>query len=194
MIKSRISYFHNHPIPSFLPGDLVIIRRSISDKNLNHKFLSRNIGPYSVVAAESNNITIQITPNETLVVHQDDVDSYNGPLKPFPPNSFTPSLSEIIPIPIPPRKKKVGEKLLPDRMKKDLTLKSIVGHRISAYWPSTKKFHDGTVIGYNADLTHNLVFYDEPTLEVIPSCDFYKAFLFASSPTSKVEKWSLYSS
>lgn len=194
MKQSRISYFHDHPIPSFLPGDLVIIKRSISDKDLNHKFMSRNIGPYSVVASEGNNITIQITPLETTIVHQDNIDSYKGNLKPFPLNSFTPSLSETIPIPIPPRKKKVDEKLLPDRMKKELTIKSIVGRRISAYWPSTKKFYDGTVVGYNTSLTHNLVFYDDPTPDATPSCDYYKAFLFASSSsTSKVEKWSLYS-
>ena len=86
------------------------------------------------------------------------------------------------------------EKLLPDRKKKDFNLKTIVGHRVAAYWPSTKKFHDGTVIGYNTDLTHNLIFYDEPTLNIPISCDFYKAFLFPVSATSKVEKWSLYSS
>ncbi|HYN44601.1 MAG TPA: hypothetical protein VER35_01245, partial [Candidatus Limnocylindrales bacterium] len=117
-----------------------------------------------------------------------------GNLKPFPPSSFTPTLSEIIPIPIPPRMKKVNEKLLPDRKKKELNLKSLVGHRISAYWPSTKLYHDGTVIGYNSDLTHNLVFYDQPTIDVPQSCDYYKAFLFATTATSKVEKWSLYSS
>jgi hypothetical protein len=193
MVANRISYFHNHPIPSFKSGDLVIIKRNIFDKELNKKLLSKNIGPYEVVATDLNNITLQITPLDTQIVHQDDIDAYKGPLKPFPLHLFTPLLTEIIPVPIPPRMKKANEKLLPDRMKKEFNLKSIVGRRISAYWPSTKSNHDGTVIGYNSELTHNLVFYDTPTVDVIASCDYYKAFLFPSSPNSRVEKWSLYS-
>lgn len=191
MKKSRDNYFHNHIIPPFSPNSLIILKRTDSDKELNHKFLSRNLGPYSVVSSKDNNVVIQLTPLETLTVHQDDIDHYRGDLKPFPPNYFTPLLSEIIPIPIPPREKKVGEKILPERKKKDFTLKSIVGRRISLFWPSTGKFHPGTVVGYNTALTHNLVFYDEPTIDVPPSCDYYKAFLFTSSSTKTVEKWSL---
>src|SRR4029079_4112446 len=174
------------------PGDLVIIKRNIFDKELNKKLLSKNIGPYEVVASDVNNIPLHIPLLDTQIFHQDDIDAYKGPLKPFPPHLFTPLLSEIIPIPILPRMKKANEKLLPDRMK-ELTLKSIVGRRISAYWPSTKSNYDGTVIGYNTELTHNLVFYDTPTIDMIASCDYYKAFLFPSSPNSRVEKWSLYS-
>ena len=134
-------------LPIFKSGDLIIMKRNISDKELNHKFLSRNVGPYSVVSSLDNNITIQLTPLKTLVVHQDHVDVYRGNLKPFPSSSFTPTLSEITPIPIPPRKKKVNEKLLPDRKKKDFNLKFIVGHRISDYWPSTRLSTRVTLFG-----------------------------------------------
>jgi hypothetical protein len=82
---------------------------------------------------------------------------------------------------------------MPDRMKKDFSIKTIVGRRISLYWPTTGKYHTGTVIGYNDSLTHNLVFYDEPTIGVPPSCDYYKSFLFTSKSTTTVEKWTLLS-
>lgn len=191
MQQNRLNYFHNHPIPTFSPSNLIILKRLSHDKKLNKKLLSLNVGPYEVVSVDNNNVTIQLTPLETLVVHQDDVELYKGDHKPFPPYSFTPLPSEIIPISIPERKKKVDEKKMPDRMKKDLNLKTIVGRRISFYWPSAKRFYDATVIGYNADLTHNLLFFDEPTPDVPPSCDYYKGFLFTSATTAKVERWSL---
>ena len=194
MQLSRTEYFNQHKIPIFKPKDLIILKRNYFDKDLNHKLLYKNIGPFEVVSSDENNITIQLTPLETVVVHQNDIDIYKGSHKPFPPNHFTPLLTEIIPIGIPSRNPPDHEKLIPDKFKKDYNIKSIVGKRISLYWPSFKKYFSGTIIGYNTKLTHNLIFYDLPTLDLIESCDYYKAFLFKSTPDSKLDKWSLLSS
>ena len=194
MQLSRTKYFNQHNIPIFKPKDLIILKNNNFDKDLNHKLLHKNIGPFEVVSSNENNITIQLTPLETVVVHQDDIDIYKGSLKPFPDNYFTPLLTEIIPIGIPSRNQVIKEKLIPDKNKKDYDIKSIVGKRISLYWPSYKKSFSGTIIGYNTKLTHNLIFYDIPTLDTIESVDYFKAFLFKSNPNSKIDKWSLLSS
>jgi predicted GNAT family acetyltransferase len=187
----RFNYFHSHSISTFKPKDLIILKREDGERGVNPKLLSRNLGPFEVVSVDNNNITIQLTPLETLVIHQDKIGHYTGPLKPFPTNYFTPNLSEIILLPIPERKKEEKVRLLPDSRKKEFDLKSIVGKKVNHYWPSVKKWYSGTIIGYNKDLTHNLIYYDEPTLDVIPSCDFYKVFLFKSSKSPKVDTWSL---
>ena len=192
MKKDRSSYFSPHSIPSFKPDDLIVIKRDDNERGLNRKFLSQNVGPFKIISVSDNNITFQLTPTSTFVIHQDNVSHYNGPLKPFPPNYFTPLFNEIIPISIPERKKLSEKvKIFPDSKKKEYDIKTIVGQRINHYWLSTKTWYPATVIGYNSELTHNLVFYDEPTQGAIESCDYYKAYLFKTPKTKKVESWSL---
>ena len=57
---------------------------------------------------------------------------------------------------------KLIEKLAKIKVNKSYNVKSIVGKRMSVRWPD-KKYYKGLVIGFTTTLSHNLIFYDNPT-------------------------------
>jgi len=204
-MKNRIK-FDVKKVPKFEKGQLILLKTrneklmKTKDKSLNSKLSNRNIGPYEIKEIDENNhAIIQITPSKTVHFHLNDLVHYDGDFQPFPNGCFAPSLNEIIKIKIPdPRGPVKGEKLIPDKEKNKLNLKSIVGRRVNVLWKANKKYYKGTVIGYTSNLTHNLIFFDEPTIskdnEIVDvKEDYYQMQLFKSSPNSKVETWSLLS-
>ena len=66
---------------------------------------------------------------------------------------------------------------------------TIVGKRILIWWPSFRKYYSGIIIGYEANLKNNLIFYDVRNQGVNIECDFMKAKLYPDSPKARVEKW-----
>jgi len=191
-------------IINFNVGDFVFLssrcKQIFHNKAVEKKFCPRNRGPFPIksVDIDHNRVDLFITPVDFQTFHFDDISPYKGSLKPFPENFFCPKLDEVIvldKIPF-PRAPSFSEKLAPEKNKKSFSIKSIVGQRVNVWWPEVKKFFPGTIIGYTASLSQNLIFYDTPTvdkasnLEVDPRVDIYKVSLFPKN-SDKGTKWSL---
>jgi hypothetical protein len=192
MIADRNKLIGNRYV-NFKAGDLVLLNRQHLDKNLSSKFASTKVGPFSIASVyDKVHANLQITPLVTQAFKFDEIEIYNGELKPFPPGKFTPLLNEIIPISIPPRILPVVECALQNKRNNNkYDIKSIVGKRVSHFWAPTQSYYYGTIIGYNSELTHNLIFYDEPGVpQIIESCDYHKAFLFKKNADA-ADKWRL---
>jgi hypothetical protein len=106
---------------------------------------------------------------------------------------FKPALNEVILIPIPTKEdRKPNENPLAESEKKKFDVKSIVGKRVSVYWPSMKDWFSGTVIGYSSNMASNLIFYDELRTPDTPDDeDFYKVSLFPAKGRVRLDKWRL---
>ena len=132
----------------------------------------------------TNKQLFNLSPSKTQAFHFDDLILHEGQLRPFPEGYFTPSLNEIVKIGIPENRGPInGEKILPDKKKRKLNVKTIVGRRINVLWKSNKKYYKAKVIGYTTNLNLNLVYFDEPTIDsdgniVDEREDYYQLKLF----------------
>jgi hypothetical protein len=191
--KSKI----NREIHSWKVGDYARIRREENTivAGLNVKLATKTQGPFEVISVQPNRnrITLRITPTKNLTVHYDDC-VWAEP-KPLNPDEFSPELTEIIPnrsIPPPRNPPKVKKSnIRPETDKSQYDVKSIVGQRIRLLWNSgkAKGWWTGTVIGYDASLKFNLVYYDIRSQNTSPMQDYYKSYLY---PTGKrKDTWDL---
>ena len=111
----------------------------------------------------------------------------------FPKSKFLPKPDEIIPVIDFPTIPSSNMKKLDESSKNKLNVKTIVSHRVLIYWSKSKRYFPGTVIGYTSSLTHNLILYDQRTVDtktnvlIPPECDLYKEKLFpdGQGPTAK---------
>jgi len=193
--QQRSSSLQFKPQP-FTKGDLVLLKSNAKwqDKSLSSKFLSKHIGPFEVDNVDDHNHAfLRITKSKIIKFHFDDLVSYSGTAVPFPQGCFTPELGEIIPVKIPAvRGPLTNEKFSKSSAKKNFDIKTIVGQRVSVkFRPSDVEYSKGLVIGYDSNLKHNLIFYDVPTVDIDPSEDYYKCYLFPTPISSKTDKWSL---
>jgi hypothetical protein len=209
MDARRKKYLHERELHPFRAGDMVIVkkREDYITKGLCPKLSHKNMGPFKVVRVqeEFNHLDIQIAPSTVITVHRDDVTPYwregvvvnvdEAEEKEEAKKKFTPLLNEIVPeLEIPDAKQYEGKKFveLDEKEKAKYDVRTIVGKRIIVKW-ADKKWEPGTVIGYNAALTHNLVFYDDrrdPDAE--ESENYFRAFLYPKGNEKKrKEVWKL---
>ncbi len=197
---------HNKP-STYNVGQLVLLSGrgepfdSQRDKSIQKKFTNRNLGPFEIVEIDNQkHITLQLTPSKKQQFHIDQITTYHGNEKPFPPNQFTPSLNEIIKISIPNTRNQnnIKEKIIPNKNKTNFNIKTIVGQRINILWNQNKTYYKATVIGYTSNLNFNLIFFDEPTIinnQITDDReDYFKAKLFKTekgNSSEKLETWSL---
>ena len=196
---------HNKP-STFNIGQLVLLSGrgepfdSQRDQSIQKKFTNRNLGPFEITNIDNfKHVTLQLTPSKTQQFHIDQITTYHGNEKPFPPNHFTPSLNEIIKIQIPKTRNQTNnkEKPISDKNKSKFNIKTIVGQRINILWNQNKSYYKATVIGYTSNLNFNLIFFDEPTIinnQITDDReDYFKAKLFKSenSKSEKLDTWSL---
>ena len=145
---------------------------------------------------DKGNVEIQIAPNTKLLVKQSnlrlaenqstDLDylyesDQNKPiiLRPSKLNEIL-MLTKVEEFPNPRNDFKKGK--MPD--KTQWTPQSIVGKRIQVYWIAGNRknlWFAGTVIGYNNNLNKNLIYYDDRTLDVDPSVDYYAESLLGNT-------------
>jgi hypothetical protein len=115
-------------------GIFVILKRGESvDKSLNKKLTSKNIGPFKVldINKELNRVTLQITPSKEKEVKLQDVEYYSDEYVREEDRYYN-DLKEIIPLKVlKEREYKKEERVVAEKEKKNLTVKELVGRRIS---------------------------------------------------------------
>jgi len=170
----------NRRFTKFSIGDWVYLKKPLeavqhgSSKKLDHTAL----GPFKIFSVDSTkgNITILLAPDSPLEVKQNQLrksknqeilleDSY---LKPSKTNEIIilKNLSEI---------KKLQETSNLNLNKRQHNTKSLVGKRVSVLWKTGpyKGWHSGTIVGYNANLKKNIIYYDTRNVNVDPTIDYY---------------------
>jgi hypothetical protein len=196
MEKQRKRYLGNRRLDDIAQGDWILLRRRTENmvKGLNPKLQSKNLGPFLVreVKEELNHLVIEISPHLLKEVHRDDV------ILSKPPESdnvlrFKPGLDEVILVKeLPLGEPKKGERIAKENEKSKLNIKSIVGRRVSVWWPTKRYWFKGIIIGYNRLLTSNLIFYDDlRSPDTAVEEDYYKVALFPVSNKVRLDKWKL---
>lgn len=176
--------------------DSVWLHNSVdnSAKGISFKLTQRGLGPYKIVKIlPNNNLQLQITPTKTICVHRDQVRKSKSEVCKNENEKFKliPNIKETIVINNPPPPPKLHEEKR-SKSKEGLDVNTIVGRRIEIQWPN-KKWYRGTVVGYTNSKAKNLIFYDEPTIDVTSrEEDFYAEPLFKNEKyRGKIYEWYL---
>lgn len=191
IVKSREDELGSRKPVKFNVGDHVWLMKppNANVKDHSHKLHSKSVGPYLVLEILGHDsVRIQITPTVDLIVRPHQVRKIQSPLK--QEETLVGKPSEIIVIKKPPEPPCYTEEMVDPPA--DLNVESIVGKRISIYWPSWKEWRTGLVIGYTTTKARNLIYYDERSTDCSPSEDFYQDSLFATKKNStKLATWKL---
>ena len=171
-------------------NDLVYLRKDENDteKGLSHKLDDKALGPFKVIEMdkEKGNVIIEVAPNNTTTVKINELRLAKNQVQQIDNNeviilSQKPKTELIILSKLsdfPKQEKKNYKGRIPN--KKNFTVKNLVGKRINIEWKAgrLRGWHKATVIGYNQNLTHNLVYYDDRTEGVDKTIDYYSHNLF----------------
>lgn len=194
MINKRMDELKKHKPVSFKSGDLVWLDRpeNANVKDLATKLQTKALGPYKVLEVlDHDNVKIELTPSNHEIVRPHQLRKAKNQAIPTVSSSLKGKLNEIIIIsdpPLPPAYEE-EEDTRPDT---NLNVETIVGKRISVYWPSEKKWFPGLVIGYTTTKAYNLIYYDDRHPNCPPQEDFYQAPLFSTKTRKKnIDKWKL---
>ena len=197
MDNQRNNYLKNRNLPTYVPGDLIIIKQRPEwvASNLNAKLAPSNLGPYPISKVlENNHILIDVDGDQPLEVHLDEVAPYRvkNIQDELSKKCFKGKFSEkfiIKEIPDVYANDIQWDECLPILENNNFNVKSIVGKRIMVWWPSFKKYYTGIVIGYTNDLKKNLIFYDVRNEDVPIEIDFGSSKLFKDKDNARIEKW-----
>jgi hypothetical protein len=196
MDNARKEYLNRREIVKYEIGDYVIVKKldNWKIKDLNPKLNYKNAGPFKIITIDEtkNHVSLEITAGDIREFHFDDIKKYTIAIE-EKPTEFRAGLKEIILIQqIPDSPKNELQKFETNKVKNTFNIKSIVGRRISVYWPSFKDWNAGIVIGYDCKMKYNLIYYDDIKDQNVPKSDsYFKACLFATSDNSRVENWKL---
>ncbi|HRO65581.1 MAG TPA: DDE-type integrase/transposase/recombinase, partial [Candidatus Dojkabacteria bacterium] len=188
-------------IPKFVVGSKVYLEKTPEARirGLAKKLDNNTLGPFVIIKMDEQkgNATLQIAPTCTKVAKlkslfladQNINVEYLFRYQENKPRILPSKLNEIILIqeikefPNDIRKEK---EYYPDE--KSYNIKNIVGKRVSIYWSAgrMKGWHKGLVIGYTADLTNSLVYYDQRTDNTDKSIDYYSHNLFTGKTRWKI--------
>jgi hypothetical protein len=166
----------------FSPGNWVYLKKDQDNvaKGTSRKLDEQSQGPYKVISVDNrkSNVTIQLAANENITVKNNKLRMSKVQDIFLDPTKIRPSkLNEIIVLDsIPEIEKLKNSKTKTNKNKKQLQIpEGVVGKRIKILWKSGqyKGWHNATVIGYNADKTKNLVYYDIRDEDVDPTIDYY---------------------
>jgi hypothetical protein len=192
----RQKQMNNRIVKEWKVGMRVIITKldKWKDVKLNPKLSTRNMGPFRILEVKSsrNRVKLEISATVSRWTHFDDIMEWNGEVY---DDVLQPDVGEIIPnrsLPVYPERldEYNGSHFCEESEKVKFNIKLIVGKRVYTYWPSTRLWYTGSIIGYNSDLKFNLIFYDTRTTGVPVSSDFYKIYLFKIG-RKKPDQWKL---
>jgi hypothetical protein len=183
--------------------DIVYMKKDEENtiKGLSHKLDDQSMGPFKIneIDKEKGNVKIQVAPSTEIIVKKsnlrlakDQKQDLNDLVKTHKeviikstkPGIEIIELAEISKFPKKENKNYYGKKI----NIKDYTVKNLVGKRINIYWKNgpLKGWYKGTVIGYNNKMTMNMIYYDDRTLDVDESVDYYSHNLFNKTNTWKL--------
>jgi hypothetical protein len=168
-------------------GDWVFVQKDPSKvaQGLSHKLDDRAIGPFKVVSADvtKGNVTIEFAAGILKVIKHNRLrlskkQNYQKDALKIVPMKET----EIIIINKPEDIEKLKASSHAGLSKLGLSVKDVVGKRISVQWGNKGNF-PGTVIGYSKDLKQSLIYYDDRSkdatgADVDSTTDYYKENLF----------------
>jgi hypothetical protein len=164
----------------FTIGDWVYFKKpeQAVQHGLSRKIDQTSLGPFKIISVDRSrgNVTILLAPDSPLEVKQNQLRKSknqeilldDNELKPSKPNEIIilKNIEEI---------KKLKDTSNIDLSKEDFDTKTLVGKRVSVQWKSGpyKGWHPGTIVGYNANLKNNIIYYDERNINVDPTIDYY---------------------
>ncbi|HYN44604.1 MAG TPA: hypothetical protein VER35_01260, partial [Candidatus Limnocylindrales bacterium] len=191
IIKNRETELGARKPVSFKIGDHVWLIKppNANVKDHSHKLHTKSVGPYLILEIlEHGSVRLQITPSIDLIVRPHQIRKVQAPLK--LEDVLVGKPSEILVIKNPPQPPSYTEEMVDPP--NDLNVESIVGKRISIFWPTWNEWRSGLVIGYTNTKAKNLIYYDERSEDCSPLEDFYQDPLFATKKNKdKLVAWKL---
>ena len=182
---------------TFTVGNWVYLKKPLDavQHGLSHKLDTKSLGPYKImnVDGQKANATIQLAPNYNTDVKNNLVRLSKDQDILLETNELKPSkTNEIIVLKSIPEIQNLQNQQTSASTKNKKQLKipeDLVGKRIKVLWKTGpyKGWHNATVVGYTANKTRNLLFYDQRNIHTDISTDYYAHNLSLDSK----EEWKL---
>ncbi len=193
MIESRMKELGRRKPVTFKIGDKVWLDAPPNSriKNNSEKLSERSSGPYEIIEIlENKNIKVKITPSKTEIFKPNQLRKLKNQHYDMNEDQIKGSYTEVIIIPKPPLPpaEDTEQEVKPPS---NLNIESIVGKRVSVFWPVNKKWYKALVIGFTATKSKNLLYYDRRTPDADPREDFFQEILFPTINSKQTVKWKL---
>jgi hypothetical protein len=156
---------------------------NLSQRSVTTPFLVTNV-------FENGNVEIQLTPTTREIHKHNELRKVKGTVETNYGLIGKPTEVIIIANPPSPPKEEIEDQ---QNNKQNYNVESLVGQRVSIFWPSHDEWHRALVIGYNTSKTRNLLYYDErfSAANTHPQEDFYVETLFPDPNVKNPVLWKL---